>query len=117
MNSEGIEKTGVGARMVEKGSDRHRMSDNVLSTAPLDDGDASAGTAFRDDGETNREAEAAKKDVTLTVQEQMERLAALNLSSASLSRSRFSPTVIRLLSAMAGVAALLVLYFCFKLFV
>ncbi len=103
--------------MVEKGSDRHRMSDEALPVASLDDGAVSAGNGLTNDGETNRKAEAPGKGASLSVEEQVERLAALNLSNASASRSRFSPTVIRLLSAMSGVAALLVLYFCFKLFV
>lgn len=117
MNAEGIEKTGGGERMVEKRSDRRRTSGEALSAAPLDDGAVSAGIGCANDGDKKRKAEPAGTGAALTVEEQVERLAALNLSSASASRSRVSPTVIRFLSAMAGVAALLVLYFCFKLFV
>lgn len=57
------------------------------------------------------------KDGNVSMDEHLERLAALNLSSTYATHSRFSPTIIRLISAVAGLAALLLIYFCFKLFV
>ena len=59
----------------------------------------------------------ADKTGDASIEENLERLAALNLSSAYATRSKFSPTIIRLISAASGIAALLLIYFCFKLFI
>jgi len=59
---------------------------------------------------------AAKPTRGATMEEHLERLAELNLSSTYSSRSRVSPAIIRLLSAAAGVAVLLLLYLLFKHF-
>lgn len=71
------------------------------------------------DNSLNRSQENKRHGLSgnASVEEQLEKLAELNLSSTYASRSRFSPVVIRLLSAATGIAVLLLIYLCFKLFI
>ena len=67
-------------------------------------------------GEPGDETAAGKPD-SVSMEEHLERLAELNLSSAYNSRSSMSPAIIRMISAAAGVALLLLIYLLFKLFI
>ena len=52
-----------------------------------------------------------------SLEENLERLAALNLSNDPSLQPRFSTAVIRLVSALTGAALLVLIYFIFRLFV
>lgn len=106
-----------------KQTNSHQAADTQRAQSPEDTTVDEAGIAF---GENDSDTAAnVSADTTGnsgnpgndSMEEQLERLAALNLSSAYATQSRFSPTIIRLISAAAGVAALLLIYFCFKLFI
>ena len=59
----------------------------------------------------------AEKDKRESMAENLEKLAALNLSNDQSLQPRFSTSIIRLISALAGIGALVVIYFILKLFV
>ena len=52
-----------------------------------------------------------------SMEENLERLAALNLSNDQSLQPRFSTSVIRLVSALAGIGTLVLIYLIFKLFI
>ena len=52
-----------------------------------------------------------------SMEENLERLAALNLSNDQSLQPRFSTSVIRLVSALAGIGTLVLIYLVFKLFI
>ena len=52
-----------------------------------------------------------------SMEENLERLAALNLSNDQSLQPRFSTSIIRLVSALAGLGTLVMIYFIFKLFI
>ncbi len=52
-----------------------------------------------------------------SIEENLERLAALNLSNDQSLQPRFSTAVIRLVSALAGAVLLVLIYFIFRLFI
>ena len=52
-----------------------------------------------------------------SLEENLEKLAALNLGSDQSLQPRLSTSVIRLVSALAGIGALLLIYFIMKLFI
>ena len=52
-----------------------------------------------------------------SMEENLERLAALNLSNDQSLQPRFSTSMIRLVSALAGLGTLVMIYFIFKLFI
>ena len=52
-----------------------------------------------------------------SMEENLERLAALNLSNDTSLQPRFSTSIIRLVSALAGIGTLVLIYFIFKLFI
>ena len=52
-----------------------------------------------------------------SLEENLERLAALNLSNDTSLQPRFSTSIIRLVSALAGIGTLVLIYFVFKLFI
>lgn len=59
----------------------------------------------------------AGQDKRESMEENLEKLAALNLSNDQSLQPRFSTSIIRLVSALAGIGALVVIYFILKLFV
>ena len=59
----------------------------------------------------------AEQDKRESMEENLEKLAALNLSNDQSLQPRFSTSIIRLVSALAGIGALLVIYFILKLFI
>jgi hypothetical protein len=59
----------------------------------------------------------AEQDKRETLEENLEKLAALNLSNDASLQPRFSTAIIRLVSALAGIGALVLIYFLLKLFV
>ncbi len=75
------------------------------------------GTKIENNQPLNSAAKAAGQAQDQFTEENLERLAALNLSSDRILQPRFSTAMIRLVSALAGVAALVLIYFIFKLFV
>ena len=52
-----------------------------------------------------------------SMEENLERLAALNLGNDQSLQPRFSTSMIRLVSALAGIGTLVLIYFVFKLFI
>ena len=52
-----------------------------------------------------------------SMEENLERLAALNLGNDQSLQPRFSTSIIRLVSALAGIGTLVLIYFVFKLFI
>lgn len=87
-------------------SDNRQATDAEVNHSSIDaPADESAGTS------------GTEKPLNVSMEEHLERLAALNLSSTYASRSRLSPAIIRLLSAAAGFAVLLLIYLLFKLFI
>ena len=66
-------------------------------------------------GQPAGEDSKLKKDESL--EENLEKLAALNLSSDRSMQPRLSNAMIRLVSAAAGIGALVLLYYLFKLFI
>ena len=58
-----------------------------------------------------------EQDKRETMEENLEKLAALNLGSDQSLQPRFSTSIIRLVSALAGIGALVLIYFILKLFV
>lgn len=66
-------------------------------------------------GQPAGEDSKPKKDESL--EENLEKLAALNLSSDRSMQPRLSNAMIRLVSAAAGIGALVLLYYLFKLFI
>ena len=52
-----------------------------------------------------------------SMEENLERLAALNLGNDQSMQPRFSTSIIRLVSALAGIGTLVLIYFVFKLFI
>lgn len=60
---------------------------------------------------------SAGQDRSESLEENLERLAALNLSNDQSLQPRFSTSMIRLVSAAAGIGALLLIYLIMKLFV
>lgn len=85
-----------------------------------------------DSGSENRDTAAGKTENTENMQtatpqkgqersesleENLEKLAALNLSNDQSLQPRFSTAVLRLVSALAGIGALLLIYFILKLFI
>ena len=58
----------------------------------------------------------ASPDQGQSLEENLEKLAALNLSSDKSMQPRLSNAMIRLVSAAAGIGALILLYYIFKLF-
>ncbi|MBT8344915.1 MAG: hypothetical protein KJO28_01330 [Desulfofustis sp.] len=61
--------------------------------------------------------EQAGRDRKESMEENLERLAALNLSNDQSLQPRFSTSIIRLVSALAGIGTLILIYFIVKLFV
>lgn len=59
----------------------------------------------------------AGQDRSESLEENLERLAALNLSNDQSLQPRFSTAMIRLVSAVAGIGALVLIYLIMKLFV
>jgi hypothetical protein len=59
----------------------------------------------------------AEEDKRESMEENLEKLAALNLGNDQSLQPRFSTSIIRLVSALAGIGALLVIYFILKLVV
>ena len=59
----------------------------------------------------------AEQDKRETMEENLEKLAALNLSNDPSLQPRFSTAILRLVSAFAGIGALVLIYFIAKLFV
>ena len=59
----------------------------------------------------------AEKDKRESMEENLEKLAALNLSNDQSLQPRFSTSMIRLVSALAGLGTLVMIYFIFKLFI
>jgi len=60
---------------------------------------------------------SSKQESGQSLEENLERLAAVNLSSDTSLEPRLSTAMIRLVSALAGVGFLLLLYLIFKIFV
>ena len=61
--------------------------------------------------------ETSEQNKRESIEENFERLAALNLGSDRSMQPRFSTAVIRLLSALSGALMLVLIYFIFRLFV
>lgn len=59
---------------------------------------------------------AQEKNRSESIEENLEKLAALNLSNDQSMQPRFSTAMIRLVSAAAGIGALLLIYLVVKLF-
>ena len=60
--------------------------------------------------------ETGKKGSNESIEENLEKLAALNLSNDHSMQPRFSTAMIRLVSAAAGIGVLLLIYLIVKLF-
>ena len=72
----------------------------------------------RESGGINQSSEeSAGQDRSESLEENLERLAALNLSNDQSFQPRFSTAMIRLVSAAAGIGALLLIYLIMRLFV
>jgi hypothetical protein len=61
--------------------------------------------------------ERSAPDRKESMEENLERLAALNLGNDQSLQPRFSTSIIRLVSALAGIGTLVLIYFVFKLFI
>jgi hypothetical protein len=59
----------------------------------------------------------AEQDKRESMEENLEKLAALNLGNDPSLQPRFSTAILRLVSAFAGIGALVLIYFIAKLFV
>ena len=68
------------------------------------------------DSTRGRITKAQKKNRNESIEENLEKLAALNLSTDQSMQPRFSTAMIRLVSATAGIGALLLIYLVVKLF-
>ena len=68
------------------------------------------------DSTRGRITKAQEKNRNESIQENLEKLAALNLSTDQSMQPRFSTAMIRLVSAAAGFGALLLIYLVVKLF-
>lgn len=68
------------------------------------------------DSARGRITKTQEKNRNESIEENLEKLAALNLSNAQSMQPRFSTAMIRLVSAAAGIGALLLIYLVVKLF-
>ncbi len=68
------------------------------------------------DSTRGRITKAQEKNRNESIEENLEKLAALNLSTDQSMQPRFSTAMIRLVSATAGIGALLLIYLVVKLF-
>ncbi len=68
------------------------------------------------DSTRGRITKAQEKNRNESIEENLEKLAALNLSTDQSMQPRFSTAMIRLVSAAAGIGALLLIYLVVKLF-
>jgi len=68
------------------------------------------------DSTRGRITKAQEKNRNESIEENLEKLAALNLSTDQSMQPRFSTAMIRLVSAAAGIVALLLIYLVVKLF-
>lgn len=68
------------------------------------------------DSTRGRITRAQEKNRNESIEENLEKLAALNLSTDQSMQPRFSTAMIRLVSAAAGIGALLLIYLVVKLF-
>ena len=68
------------------------------------------------DSTRGRITKAQEKNRNESIEENLEKLAALNLSNDQSMQPRFSTAMIRLVSAAAGIGALLLIYLVVKLF-
>lgn len=68
------------------------------------------------DSSRGRITKTQEKNRNESIEENLEKLAALNLSNDQSMQPRFSTAMIRLVSAAAGIGALLLIYLVVKLF-
>jgi len=68
------------------------------------------------DSSRGRITKAQEKNRNESIEENLEKLAALNLSTDQSMQPRFSTAMIRLVSAATGIGALLLIYLVVKLF-
>lgn len=68
------------------------------------------------DSSRGRITKTQEKNRNDSIEENLEKLAALNLSNDQSMQPRFSTAMIRLVSAAAGIGALLLIYLVVKLF-
>lgn len=68
------------------------------------------------DSSRGRITKPQEKNRNESIEENLEKLAALNLSNDQSMQPRFSTAMIRLVSAAAGIGALLLIYLVVKLF-
>ena len=68
------------------------------------------------DSSRGRITKTQEKNRNDSIEENLEKLAALNLSNDQSMQPRFSTAIIRLVSAAAGIGALLLIYLVVKLF-
>lgn len=68
------------------------------------------------DSARGRITKTQEKNRNESIEENLEKLAALNLSNDQSMQPRFSTAMIRLVSAAAGIGALLLIYLVVKLF-
>lgn len=86
----------------------------MSETSQQPEAQTEAGAALSGETPTPDLADQKKKE---SIEENLERLAALNLSNDQSFQPRFSTAVIRLVSALTGAALLVLIYFIFRLFV
>ena len=90
------------------------MSEQPLSTVQ-NSGDGAH--QKRSQAEEHKLSATATKEPGQSIEENLERLAAVNLSSDRSLEPRLSTAMIRLVSALAGIGVLVLLYLLFRLFV
>ena len=84
---------------------------------PESDGQEVTGEKPEVASEEQKNGVRAELDKRESMEENLERLAALNLSNDQSLQPRFSTSIIRLVSALAGIGTLVLIYFILKLFV